>query len=384
MGHSCENVGTMIDRRQFIGLGGCTLGVVALGGMATGANASYSVAILGDTHYDAEPESVYHAHYDRSNPLAKIQAAEFCRNGEMWRTRCRRLLAASGGLAKEKPTDFVLQLGDLIQGDCDDVETHRRMLADCCELFRSAYPVGLPFLTVVGNHDVRGKGAHEAYFAFAEAFLARQLGKDVKYPVVSFRKGNDLWILCDFEMRDLTPLIAELEKASDARYVFVVTHGPFTAPEGAFPAWRLGGAQLCDSLRPRLYEVLSRRRAIVLSGHTHSTAFYRHENKWGGFCEYTANSVWKSEEFATDKPIASDPSEYGLWVKGNLVGRFKEEFERAAPEFQSNLKEYFMNKGAGHSRLSVSEAGVEVEFYPGDVTRHPKVFPLCGAASGLR
>jgi len=25
---------------------------------------AYSVAVLGDTHYDAEPESVYHSHYD--------------------------------------------------------------------------------------------------------------------------------------------------------------------------------------------------------------------------------------------------------------------------------------------------------------------------------
>ena len=41
----------------------------------------YSVALLGDTHYDAEPESVYHSHYDESNKWAKIQHEEFRRNG---------------------------------------------------------------------------------------------------------------------------------------------------------------------------------------------------------------------------------------------------------------------------------------------------------------
>ena len=79
-----------------------TMGIGALRG------ATYSVAILGDTHYDAEPESVYHSNYDESNEWAKVQHAEFRRNGEMWRGRCRDLLAASARLAREKPTDFVL------------------------------------------------------------------------------------------------------------------------------------------------------------------------------------------------------------------------------------------------------------------------------------
>ena len=351
-------------------------GVGAPGGIAAGSNASYSVAILGDTHYDVEPESVYHSHYDESNQWAKVQHEEFRRNGEMWRGRCRRLLAASGRLAKEKSTDFVLQLGDLIQGDCDDVPTHRRMLAESIKLIREAYPAGLQFLTVVGNHDVRGKGAREAYFSFAEPYLSDQLGEPVKYPVISFRKGDDLWIICDFEMTDLKHLIAELEKASDSRHVFVVTHGPFTVPEGAFPAWRLGGSPACDALRPKLYEALSKRHAIVLSGHTHTTAFYRHENKWGGFCEFTANSVWKTDELATGEPLATTPAEYGSWARKNLSGRFKEDFERAAQEFQSGLKEYFMNKGAGHSRLNVLESGVTVEFYPGSADIPARTFKM--------
>lgn len=329
------------------------------------AAGDYAVSILGDTHYDAEPESVFHAHYDESNPWAKVQHEEFRRNGEMWRGRCRRLLAASGRLAKEGPTDLVLQLGDLVQGDCDDAETHRRMLAEGCGLVREAYPAGLPFLTVVGNHDVRGKGAREAYFAFAEPYLSEQLGMPVRYPVMSFRKGGDLWILCDFETRDLQPLIDELERASDARHVFVVTHGPFTAPEAAFPAWRLGGAQACDALRPKLYEALSRRHAVVLSGHTHTTAFYRHENRWGGFSEYTANSVWKTEDLATDRPLAETPEAYGSWARENLSERYLADFERAAPEFRPGLVAYFMNRAAGHSRLVVSDSGVTVEFYPG-------------------
>jgi hypothetical protein len=74
--------------------------------------ARYSVALLGDTHYDTEPESVYHEHYDRSNRFAAIQLEEFKRNGEMWRSRNRLLVAASGRLSRRCGAAFMVQTGD--------------------------------------------------------------------------------------------------------------------------------------------------------------------------------------------------------------------------------------------------------------------------------
>ena len=97
---------------------------------------SYSAAVLGDTHYDADPISVYHSHYDNSNPWAKIQNAEFVRNANMWKDRCPKLLNASASLAHREKTDFILQLGDIIQGDCDHVPTHKKMLDDCIKYLR--------------------------------------------------------------------------------------------------------------------------------------------------------------------------------------------------------------------------------------------------------
>lgn len=344
-------------------------GAVAAAGLSgcrgwVGAS-SYEVAILGDTHFDAEPESVYHSHYDESNKHAKVQHEEFRRNGEMWRGRCRELLAASAKLARKRPTDFVLQLGDLIQGDCDDVPTHQRMLDDCIRLMRAPYPEGLPFLTVLGNHDVRGKGARRAYLEFAEAYLARELGRSVSYPVFSFLRGGDLWVFCDFETKDLAPIIAEIERHPEVRYTFLVTHGPFTASEDSFPAWRLGGQPCCDALRPKLYELLSRRQAIVLSGHSHRTAFYRHACPSGGFTEFTSNSVWKAPELATDVPDCEGVADYGKWAQAKLKGKRLDEFCRGAEAFRAGLREYYMTPGAGHYRLSVSDAQVEMAFFPG-------------------
>lgn len=332
----------------------------------------YSVAVLGDTHYDAEPESVYHSHYDESNKWAKIQHEEFRRNGEMWRERCPRMIAASADLAKKRDTLFLLQMGDLIQGDCDDVPTHRKMLDDCIKLLRSPYPAALPFLTVIGNHDFRGKGARKAYLDFAEGFMSAELRRlcgeapaSVRYPVFSFGVGPDVWVFCDFETRDLQPVIDAVEGAA-ARHVFLVTHGPFvTADSGSF-RWRLGGGKECDALRPKLYEALSRRHAIVLSGHTHTTAFCRIENEFGGFCEFTANSVWAKPELATGEPMFSTVDDYGArWLKQHTGGKLAD-FKASLDFFRAGLKEYFYSHAAGHCRLDVSDDAVTVAFYPGD------------------
>ena len=372
-------------RRDFLKGAAAMAGVACLPGClkVRGGDGRYAVAVLGDTHYDAEPESVYHAHYDESNKWAKVQHEEFRRNGEMWRTRCPQMLASSAALAHGADTRFILQLGDIIQGDCDDVPTHKKMLDDCIRLLRKPYPAGLPFLTVVGNHDFRGKGARAAYFEFAEPFMAREIarltGRETvaKYPAFSFRVGPDLWVFCDFEMKSLDPISELVESGSDARHVFLVTHGPFTTfPYGQSFRWRLGGRASCEASRPRLYEVLSRRHAIVLSGHTHTTNFYRHENRFGGFTECTVNSVWSKPELATAKPVAEGAEGYRISVKKGFSSEKMADYQREVDFFKPGVKDSFFNLGAGHYRLDVSDETVTMDFYPGAARTPARRFRL--------
>ena len=373
-------------RRDFLKTAGAAAGLACIQGcVATGGrdDSIYSVAVLGDTHYDAEPESVYHSHYDESNRWAKIQHSEFRRNGEMWRERCPKMIAASAALARRAGARFVLQLGDIIQGDCDHVPTHKKMLDDCIKLLRGPYPDGLPFLTVMGNHDFRGKGAREAYLEFAEPFIANEIrrltGKDfkVKYPAFSFRLGQDLWVFCDFETTNLNPICDLIDADAAARRVFLVTHGPFTTFPFGSPAyrWRLGGRRECEASRPRLYETLSRRHAVVLSGHTHTTCFYRHENKFGGFAECTVNCVWKSPDLATAKPEAQGPDGYRA-LPGDLPPKMVNDLKSEVEFFRPNVKDCFFNYGAGHYRLDVSGKEVAMSFYPGASNKCARRFIL--------
>ena len=352
--------------------------------LADGKRRKYAVSVLGDTHFDTVPESVYHSHYDESNPWAKVQHAEFRRNGEMWRERCPAMLAASAKLADRHPTDFILQLGDIIQGDCDHVPTHRKMLDDCIRMLRAPYPSKMPFLTVMGNHDFRGKGARKAYLDFAEPFMAKEIGKlngasraRVKYPVFSFRYGGDEWIFCNFETKKGLGAVCDLvEGAKTARHVFLVSHGPFTAHAAtSSPRWRLAGSRECEAVRRRLYEALSRRHAIVISGHMHTTSFYRHENESGGFSEVTVNSVWMAPELATATPFHSSPAEYDVPAK-KVNPKALADYQREISFFKSGIKEYFCGRGAGHYRLNVSDGEVSMEFYPGDADRAARKFVL--------
>lgn len=346
---------------------------------------AYNVAVLGDTHYDTAPETVYHAHYDESNIHAKVQHAEFRRNGEMWRERCPRLLASSAALAHKSETAFILQLGDIIQGDCDHIPTHQKMLDDCIKMLKKPYPDNMPFLTVVGNHDFRGKGARKAYFDFAHPFMTKEiemltgkkLEKPVEYPIVSFRKGPDLWIFCDFEKANLNKICNIIDADGAARHVFIVTHGPFTtyANTKSF-RWRLGGSPLALKSRQRLFDTLSKRRGIVLSGHTHSTTYYRFENSLGSFCEFTGNSVWTERSPLTATPNCSTPEQYIPAERFLKKVRNKEDFHSEINFFKPSLKEYYETRAAGHYRLKVAENSVEMEFYLCDSRIPDRVFKL--------
>lgn len=358
----------------------------AVADVSAGLNAlAYNVAVLGDTHYDAEPESVYHSHYDESNIHSKVQHAEFKRNGAMWRERCPKLLAASAALARQNKTDFILQLGDIIQGDCDHVPTHQKMLDDCIKMLKKPYPGDMPFLTVVGNHDFRGKGARKAYFDFAHPFMTAEiekltgekLKKPLNYPILSFRKGPDLWILCDFEKANLNKICDIIDKDLAARHVFIVTHGPFTTYANTKTyRWRLGGGIRALKSRQRLFDTLSKRRGIVLSGHTHSTTYYRFENSLGSFCEFTGNSVWTEKSPVDATPKNSTPEEYTPAERFLKRIRNKDDYYSEINFFKPSLKEYYETRAAGHYRLKVTENSVEMEFYPCDASEPGRVFKL--------
>ena len=363
---------------------------------ANAGRGAYAVAVLGDTHFDAAPDTLYHAAYDTSTPNGAYGIAEYRRSAEMWQERMPALLAASSALATtgaSLPTRFALQLGDIINGDCNDDAVHLQMLRDALAAHRAPYaPAGgsggaaprpFPFLTVIGNHDFRGSpNGRPIYFGWAEPLLSGQIGEECAYPLFSFTIDDDRWIFCDFERVNLIDLAAEVSAHPEARYVFLVTHGPFTPCEdGNNWIWRLSAWKAKGGTGkgvPELFEAISLRRAIVLSGHTHYTSFYRNENEFGGYTEFTANSVWKGDDLAHSDPFPGHdrPSAFGTWRAEEVSAANRAAYDADIALFKPGLREYFLGPGAGHFRLEVTDAAVKMLFYPGAATEPGRVFDL--------
>ena len=74
---------SFFTRRDFVA--GAAAGVALASIPSFGAprsksgKSSYFVSVLGDTHYDTEPESVYHSKYDYNNRWANVVKDEFYR-----------------------------------------------------------------------------------------------------------------------------------------------------------------------------------------------------------------------------------------------------------------------------------------------------------------
>ena len=170
-----------------------------------------------------------------------MQRAEFARNGEMWRDRCPRLLDRCAGLV-DKNTKMAFQMGDLIQGDCGKGEVHQKMLNDVMDAFKQKFN-GIPFVTVVGNHDIRGVDAEKVYHEYMPKRMSQELGKDIEKTTFYFTIGPDAFLVLDFNSPDDAEIEKMLEETKDARHTFIITHGPVFPMDGSSCRWFFHGGK---------------------------------------------------------------------------------------------------------------------------------------------
>ena len=344
---------------------------------------TYSVALLGDTHFDSTDTKKYHAEYltDTSKARYELHLKEHIRNANMWADRMPRLLKASGACVRPDAA-FALQMGDLVQGDCANPAIHKQMLADMIGLAKCTYG-DFPFVTVVGNHDIRGTGALKAYDEMMPPVMAAELKCPVTRTTFAFRQGPDAYIVVDFNApRPNVALLKRLlAESADARYVFVVSHGP-AIPSGN-GRWFLLGSPKYDATRREIRSLMAARNAIVLAGHTHSLEYYDCAFPEGRITQFVANSVWASENAA--KLVVRDE---GVATYGRRAKVIKKRYGREIPqkerdglvrlvgEYQPFVKDYLFANAAGHYRLEVSDARVVVQFLSGDATSPTRAFVL--------
>lgn len=348
---------------------------------------SYSVSILGDTHFDSTDPKFYHRDYTHSTTKKRyeLHLSEHVRNAAMWAERMPSLVRASAACARPDAA-FALQVGDLVQGDCGNPATHRRMLDDAFSLIKTAYGGRLPLVTVVGNHDIRGDipedGALAAFDAWQPPKMTKELGVSVTGTTFAFRQGPDVFLFVDFNAPrpDLALVKALLDESDGARYLFVVSHGP-VIPSGT-SRWFLVGSSKRDAERRELRALLARRNAIVLAGHTHITEFHDCVFPEGRITQYVANSVWSQPDLGALTVVDEGAAAYGNRVaatrKHKKEGPRTSGLEALVAEYKPFVKDYLYAKGAGHSRMEVSDAGVKIHYFAGAATTPARTFTLRG------
>ena len=245
------------------------------------AEPAYQVTVLGDLHYDGEE---YHLKAEHGN-----RASERKRNLTMWKKNSPDLLKTAAGQTG-KSSAFVVQLGDLTQGDCENSELHEALFKKAFATLKEAFPE-LPVLVVKGNHDVRSCGKVNTGGPAKKALLplvAAELGvKELPDGNYAFLKGKDLYISLDGFI-GAPKIVAFLQKTLNAhpetRYVFVMTHLPVFAVSVGRPLWRLPGSD-------KVIELLEKRRSVILAGHTHVWSFIERRTERGRAAQLVTTSM---------------------------------------------------------------------------------------------
>ena len=383
-----------ISRRGFLFGGAAAFGIGGCGLLAGSKPNNYSVSILGDIHFDSTDKRHYHSDYTHSTTKKRYEGhlKEHVRNAGMWADRMPRLVAASAKCVSGDAA-FAFQMGDLVQGDCGNRDTHRRMLDDAFGMLKRSYG-SLPVVVVAGNHDIRGDikgdGAKETLEKWIPERMSRELGVEVADTTFLFWQGPDAYIFVDFNdpKPDFARLMGLLKKSEGARHTFIVSHGPVIP--NCNSRWFLLGEKKRTQERRELRAALAKRGAIALSGHTHVLEHYECEFPEGRISQFVFNSVWA-------KPGAEN---LDLDGKGTHVYARKALSKRNGPpsekptdarleglaeladEYSPFVKESLAVHTVGHYRMNVSDNSVTVDFFAGDSTSPKRRFELLAGRRG--
>ena len=338
----------------------------------------YSVVILGDTHFDVMDPEVYHAGYHLANTERENNhRKEFKRNGEMWERRCPALVKRAACLVDDD-TRFVLQMGDLVQGDTATAQIHKRFLDDAMAVLKAGVAPHLPLVTVAGNHDLRGNDdavITQAYNEYMPARLSRELGREITGTDFLFNVGEDAYLVVNFGKTTIEKVEKLFDDSKGARHTFVVVHSPvFPYDSAKYWWWILFGDREDSRAEERRYarRLMASRNAIVLCGHTHRTELMDWYGDGGRITQMTMSSVWAKEEQGTYRVLASGADGYGS------LGKFENEAAAKAilDEYRPGILRYSHANAAGSYKLFVEDHDIYVDFYAGDSPRLSERFHL--------
>ncbi len=317
---------------------------------AIAADGRYNVIVLGDMHFD---RMEYH---DPDYP--KKNTREIARYVKVTEQNTPQLLdAAAKQIGADTP--FVIQLGDLTQGDCGSRELQEAMFDGAFKLIKTHLPV--PFLAVKGNHDVRGPGAKAAWKNRVPPFVGSELQRPIDSGNYTVKHGPDAYIFFDCMEPDMEFLKQTLNENRNARYRFMLTHFPVQPVAGGSSSVLFGRD---DAKRLELFRLLLDHEVILFCGHLHRMSFAQYEVDGKSLALVMVNSLADEAKFRNEMTLETCAPLLAL--EGvELDAKTQELRNRLKAECDRGLKQFFVCQGAGFVKLDVGPDRVTVEYYSG-------------------
>lgn len=306
---------TPLTRRRFIQSSAAAATSLALApslarAATTAAPGPFSFILLGDLHYD-KLEHHDLAWLDRKHPNDLSQIKNYSRiTAEITPRLFATLRATIADLNRTPATriDFVLQVGDLVEGLCGSEELATRQNTEALAFVRDAQ-LGVPFVFAKGNHDITGDGAPAAFANVFHPFLtaqARALSPatgEITSARYTLRTGNAEFAFFDAYDRESLDWFEAAVARRTAEHFFAIVHPP-VVPYGARATWYQFSAEKDRSKREKFLGLLSRERALVLGGHIHRFNALARETPRGRFAQLAVSSIIDAPEMKAKTPLS--------------------------------------------------------------------------------
>ena len=339
------------------------------------ADKSYNVTLLGDIHYDhmkyhdmskikhlGIPQDKYvynkdgyfswrnHSIWTTINQGGSVEKNTPL-NMNMWKKYMPSLLDGAAADAKKNNSRCMIQLGDLIHGDCYDLELNKQNLQNAIKQLTGRFNKSF---VVSGNHDSRGPDSQQAWDAVVNPHLDKTVkGLQRKNTNYYFTIGKDLYFFYDLMNPDVDFLEKALKENPDSRYTFFMSHVPL------LPTHKNAIRSVLSDDIMRLFALLEKRNAIVLSGHTHKISVVKYFNPANGrrIDQFIINSTvrYPKNQLNFKLHAPENPGEFS-----NKVKKEKEVWYKL---YDGKVTTIQHSNGTGYAILRVSDKGVFVDYH---------------------
>lgn len=356
---------TQLNRRKFIQSIGVLTAALPLGASAfdfvPSKGNGFSFVLLGDLHYDKlEHHDMEYVQKRYPNDIVQI---------ENYSRITKENYPLLMNVVKEKSSttnaDFLLQLGDFVEGLCGSEKLAQRQTTEFIDSIK-ALNLNRPFFVVKGNHDITGEGAREVYTKTVLPWQETVFNKSLSTANATFvhKKARFIIFDCYTANESLEWLKGVLEETREST-VFFCVHQP-VVPYNARSNWHVFAKPSEQEKRTELLNLLGKHGAIVLTAHLHKTSILKRTTPEGEFVQLALGSVISSPNAKIKDHIAGVENYQPDLV--NLEPNFN---PASLQERRSNLeqekpyiKHFEYADFCGYSTVEVSSKGnVLVSFY---------------------